>query len=795
MRKNIFLPVILLFYLFSMFGLSSCIKEELAGSRSADAKTVTLHVTLPEPIVKSPMSRVGAVDFNAVRDINVVIADGSNDESKIYETYFYNGSSGETADPSVNWGDGSDMTIHFSETFTEQHGLNRKKFYIVANYGSKIEKSEVSDVGALKSLKQESQDFPGIPVNGCMMFAEALNSGSHTHDDTGQTGISLSAALQRTVAMITVAIDGADLNEGVSVIPRKISLHRVPETGYIGKTNKPYEDRNVAIVPDGESKGGSGELNWPMIVGTKTFGNPVHASWASAAETTAGGHYPGEGESLDFSSQDIAPLFMFENDHGGDSFGHPSGDGDQRIKRPAGCRTTEWGQILADESTATCSYLDVEAYYVRMNAEGTHSLYSGTVHFRFFLGEDATKNFDVLRNHYYKITLDLNGYAVTEGGQVNADGELEVNEDEVTWRVESDLGVATFETGDVILNASGEYFPIDITASEGVTITVKGNLQQQAFLWIYNGAGGNLWTSVAEGVTATATKDNAGKIKVWLYAQPWSPGTDFLFDEENNTARKHTVTLEVRRNGSSEVETSTIEVVQYKPIEYTATGDYIEQIFGKEEVTLYIDRIDREAMPWGFYGEVLSHNSDDAFHNTYHLIDPDPSKEDPTHTHTHREVSKQYLPWGKMNGGSAMIYAITFWNMPQTNPSGNINDMINNPVFPDIEENDNIYYGNDFYWTLPTVLGWQIVEKASIAGALDANHPILPYLQYWSSNAVTKETEGDEGKERAYTYQFGRNLHSLQQGDAYPSDLKNDRRNSLRFRLVAVRASVDNPYH
>lgn len=80
-------------------------------------------------------------------------------------------------------------------------------------------------------------------------------------------GCSLSAELRRTVATITVGIDGSRLAAGVSIVPRRISLHRVPVQCYLGMANKPYEDETLGIEEIGEQKGDGGELNWPMVVG------------------------------------------------------------------------------------------------------------------------------------------------------------------------------------------------------------------------------------------------------------------------------------------------------------------------------------------------------------------------------------------------------------------------------------------------------------------------------------------------------------------------------------------------
>ena len=64
---------------------------------------------------------------------------------------------------------------------------------------------------------------------------------------------------------------------------------------------------------------------------------------------------------------------------------------------------------------------------------------------------------------------------------------------------------------------------------------------------------------------------------------------------------------------------------------------------------MYIDRVDREAMPWGFDGEELDYNANNGYANTYHLISEGPFDPDiyPGHGANHRDVAVKYLPWGK----------------------------------------------------------------------------------------------------------------------------------------------------
>lgn len=784
--------------LLTAFGVASCSKDPgLNGASPADeGTTITLRVVMPDPVIENPMTRAGAADFDRIDDLNIIVTEGGNDDSGVSEIYYADGS--QTGDPAVEMEEGKEITVHFSEEYTELHGLIQKKFYIVANYGSKI---DAATVGELKALKQESPaDIPGVPV-GCMMFAEALNAGTHTHPDTGKTGLSLSAELERTAAMLTVEIDGSELDEGVSVTPRRISLHRVPRACYLGKANSPYTDSALGIVEDGEQKGNAGELNWPMVVGRATL-DPAQGeapAWAAAAAMTAGGHYS---DNLDWSDQTVAPLFMFENDHGGDSFGHEDGTADQTVKRPAACRMTgDWDELLGDESTATCSYLEVEALYMRRNDDGT-TRYGGTVRFRFFLGSDAVRNFDVLRNHYYRITLKLKGNAVDEGGQVDENGELIADGDQITWRVESDLRPVVIETGDIIVGGSGEYYPIDISGLESRQIYVKtenSTAGDLSFIYAFNdtGTADGQWIELYQyGVAPTQVSTDAltGKPVLWIYIAPWIPdppsGVNLGFGADG--FRRIEVVLCSDWSGN---ELARFSVVQYAPIEYEASGDYIQEAYGHSPITIYIDRVDREAMPWGFDGVKLDHNAKSGYDNTYHLIEEGPFDPDiyPGHGESHREEAVKYLPWGKQNGGSALIYATTLWHLPDgiwsSGPSQSIGTLLGNKDFPNHKAEDEPHK-TDLHWTVPSILGWQVIEKASKDGALDPSHPVLPYMQYWTSNAVVADpAEGGDGygTKDSYTYQFGRGLDTIKETDEYPADLRQDRSIPMRFRLVAIK--------
>lgn len=743
---------------------TACSDETLIGPSYSNGKGgVTLNITLPAPIVITPMTKAGATDFNKINDLNIVIADGEEDQESIHAIIYYDvNNPNDNSDVTFDIKDGV-PSVHFSKDYAQNNDLSSKTIFLVANYGKDLSASKPENVGALRSLQQGSSDTPGVP-NGCMMFAQATDGGTHTDGD-GSTGKSLKANLQRTVAMITVAIDGSGLNKNISITPTAIRLFRVPTDCYIGKPNDNVPTER--ITASGEFKDAL-QYSWQPIVGTTTQ-TSGYSEWRSHG-TETGGHYNED----NYDDQSIVPLFMFENLHGED-FGEPLTENDhQGGKRPAGIANNP---DAIDAATQNCSYLQVDANYMKVDDNGS-PLFSGKVSFKFFLGANEYDNFDIERNHYYKVTLSLSGNGVTEGGQVGTDADgntiLQANPSDVTWRVDSDLSTASFITGDVNLNASGEYFYVHVAADPGVTWTVSGS--GDYFVWCYGSIGGwTGWGSVAGG-TAISPIDESGTLL--FYCEPW-------MYQENDVSQSLVLTL-TPSSGSS----TSITITRYSPLRITLSAadyPYIQEVFGKSQVNFLLDRIDREALPWGFSGEVLDQNHADGFDNTFHLID-----ENPDCGHNHRTVAEKYLPFGTADktdpaqGGSAMIYALMLYENQNTTPSGDPSTGVLQQDFPVIDRTQD-WSNTKYYWTIPSIEEWQIIEKAARdKGILDEDFPILDWFRYWTSDAVTRLSEPKGGYTHAFTYQFNRGLDALTADGEYPIEQKALRTERLRFRLISV---------
>lgn len=782
------------------FCLSAC-SDDMDVSVPSETKSVTIRVQLPKPVTQNVSTRAGVMSFNTLKDINVLIADGDN----IIERGYYHFQEGEGTNPNPSnranpeiKRENNVVTIHFNKDLTVQDNLTQKQFYIVANYGAKISSGTVKTVAALKQLKQGSST-PGIPA-GCLMFAQAINNGKvHTHPD-GTVGTSLDAELKRTVAMVTVQVDGSQLNKNISLSNFSISLHNVPTDCWVGQDNVNLTSNQVAA--NGEYKEYQ-QLAWSPIVGLASKESCGRKTWKSYG-TTTGGHY-NQPDNTEDRTKD--PLFLFENLHK-TTDGKPFGAAveDQRYKRPASVTSTKKEDI--EKGSKTCSYVKVRAHYEKIDDTGA-SVLSGWVTFKLFLGADVLQDFDVKRNHYYKVTLSLKGNAVMEGGQLDQNGDLLTNPTDATWRVDTDLAKASFGQTEFNFNASGEYFYIDVVTADKCWIKGDGTL----FVWVYgspnNDGSGSNWYSASEGIWVTPESKN-GKGRVLAYAQPcyWDLWGDDI-------SRKCTVSLYATDKDKNAVGTLTITQWKWITLKISSTDyPYIKETFGKDDLELHIDRIDREARPWGFYGVDLQVNNANGFNNTYYLFERSP-KEHPDISH--RKYARRYLPFGTEtrpdrsedeygnplpynpqetvidDGGSAMIYAAMLYeNQVNSSPTSSPEKILGRD-FPEIEKNQGSGY--QWYWAIPSLEAWQLIEKEAKKGHLDSNHPIVEWFQYWSSDAVTAKSpdgpgsvSGDQnaGKTHSYAYQFGRGLDTMTEGDIYPRDLRFVRSDRLRFRLVSM---------
>ena len=133
-----------------------------------------------------------------------------------------------------------------------------------------------------------------------------------------------------------------------------------------------------------------------------------------------------------------------------------------------------------------------------------------------------------------------------------------------------------------------------------------------------------------------------------------------------------------------------------------------------------------------------------------------------------------------------MIYALMLYENQNTTPSGDPLTGILQQDFPAIDRTQD-WSNTKYYWTVPSIEEWQIIEKAARdKGILDNDFPILDWFKYWTSDAVTKLSEPEGGSTHAFTYQFNRGLDAITTEGVYPEEQRALRTDRLRFRLISV---------
>ncbi len=205
-----------------------------------------------------------------------------------------------------------------------------------------------------------------------------------------KTQTTLSAWVRRLASKLTLAFDPSGLNESVFIYIKSATIHHIPKACYLGKDNTPSQ---TELYQDGES-----------IKYYTSEGNID--TWLELDKSSG---IQGNKDHLDTDNA----LFFFENMQG-DYEGQKAyykpqikGETGTSINTPT---LDAEGNIINDykDRVPAGTYIEVEAYY---NSQNPEQLSSGPIKYRFMLGQNTTYNYDVIRNHHYKLTLKFKGWA------------------------------------------------------------------------------------------------------------------------------------------------------------------------------------------------------------------------------------------------------------------------------------------------------------------------------------------------------------------------------------------------
>lgn len=494
---------------FTIVILSGCANEDMVDSSylsGIDGKSTTaIAISLDDLLPVNMNSRAGAIDglLSKINDLNIRVTTKASASSGEKYTYIY-------CTPNKIMIDGKSVNS------TKAYYINDNMSYIHCNDIAAVQVTKVQVIANYgKDLYNKGENWNSIVEDGdnnlseeyCMMYGETTGSTSNVHNN-GQGALNcrlFNVKLQRTRAMLTVQLKGDEtLKPGVTITPKKISLHNVPTLCNLMLPNKATErTRKDAEVHD---------INWGAI------------TQGSSAGTHAYSDLP----------DNFLPLYLFENLQGNTN----NSPGQEVAKYPEGCLT-----VADAKKDKTHSYVEIEAEY--RYEENGYLKNSGVIVYRFFLGENDYNDFNVKRNTYYRLTLNLKGFGgAREDGKVEG-GKLVVNEKDLSWRVDMDITDWGFEKGEYDFDAHSELGTINVMGNGWHienAVDEKGN-KVGAQSWV-RFASPNSSTGWTEPTKVGYELAEGGKIQ--YYIQPMIFGQDFGENTSIDTHRTITVTVKKR---------------------------------------------------------------------------------------------------------------------------------------------------------------------------------------------------------------------------------------------------------
>lgn len=316
-------------------------------------------------------------------------------------------------------------STHERVTFKKKVRAGRYYVFAVANI-SDTQKNALTEVTSITDLKKFKLDWDDDIEKDLEMFGvfkQGYTEGAAAPDNEvfeteelltiTPNQNSLHSWMRRAVSKVTVDFDGTSLKDDVTVYIKKAVLKQVASGALLGISSKAVssetdetadteeadDDGKITCIPSSDYSitYGKGEDHngWPTVTKTHTF-SPTDV-WREQSASS-------------FHDDNAKALPCYENMQG-----EPEGASKKYQD------SNEDGIIDSSpyDGVTNGTYLEVEGYYVANRPEYESE---GKIIYRFMLGKDAVKNFDLIRNHHYKITMRFKGY----GNDV--DWHIEYNE-------------------------------------------------------------------------------------------------------------------------------------------------------------------------------------------------------------------------------------------------------------------------------------------------------------------------------------------------------------------------------
>ena len=420
-------------------GVSSCIDEiEYPEGEIPEGSTTVIADVRFNPLVEAPLdgasSRSNGIELGE-GNTNAPAGDSMDQISSLYILLYTAGDTDADSEllethqvdlqkykPSMEDRDGNDASNGVSaqgQTMCVKNvplTLNNGVYKILAVANLDIADKDISTVEKLRSIKLE-WDINNMSRNTAMLgyFTNGKkDTRGNTFEVTEKVIVSpakntLHAWIRRAVSKLTIDFDGSKLRDNVFVYIKEARVYDIADGCYLGYYScvgdAPKENCEITTTRGGfglaESKhvlvygAGTEYEDWPVVTRGKNFDS-----------------YELGGTKMSLHDEKAYCLPFYENLQGNGELKYQDADGDGIIDNPeAGDHTGEgadrvWTHERAKDSKPNGTYVEVIGHYESRNTDYASS---GEIKFRFMLGKNIKDNFDVERNHHYKLTLSFKG--------------------------------------------------------------------------------------------------------------------------------------------------------------------------------------------------------------------------------------------------------------------------------------------------------------------------------------------------------------------------------------------------
>lgn len=390
---------IILAFLAMVAILAGCTDDFINTVEIPDAKVKIKGEVIFKPLVTTEVqTRAEAPEGTKYKGIKSLYVFFFNSDQTLNEDY--SGDVDFTPAP-------SEGSTHEHVTFTREVQADQYYIYAVANISDE-QKSDLTKVKTIEGLKKFKLVWDDDITKDLEMFGVFKLGGAGTTPgnevfETDElltitpTTKNIHSWVRRAVSKVTVDFDGTNLKEGVTVYIKNAVLKDVASGALLGtnsfavnvdnteNTDNTDNTNNIRCTSSAYSISygeGANYTSWPIVTKTQTFSPNI---WKDPSITS-------------FHDDNAKALPCYENMQGepeGASKKHQDSNGDGII------------DSKPKDGVDNGTYLEVEGYYV---ADRPEYQSQGKIIYRFMLGKDAVKNFDLVRNHHYKITMQFKGY-------------------------------------------------------------------------------------------------------------------------------------------------------------------------------------------------------------------------------------------------------------------------------------------------------------------------------------------------------------------------------------------------